>query len=134
MLPARRRPHPLAAVTALCFASATLANFLSTDWRGHALGYGIASLLLASPFAVLLAGHLTLARTWRRNAFFAAGNLLFGIAWFMASFVMRWFQPGWMGAVFLGLSLSIVAVGYLLLSREIPEAVPPPGKPTERHA
>lgn len=134
MLPAPMRPHPLAAVTALCFASATLANLLSTDWRANPVGYGIASLLLASPFAVLLAGHLTIAMTWRRNAFIAAGNLLFGIAWFMASFVMRWFQPGWTGAIFLGLSRSIVAAGYLLLSREIPEGVPPPDKVTERHA
>jgi hypothetical protein len=107
---------------------------LTTDWRGHPVGYGIASLLLASPFAVLLAGHLTIARTWRRNAFLAAGNLLFGLAWLMASFVMRWFQPGWIGAVFLGLSLSIVAVGYLLLAREIAEDVPPQSEFTGRPA
>jgi hypothetical protein len=81
----------------------------------------VAALLLASPFVVLLLGHLTLARTWRRNAFLAGGSVLFAFGWAFASFAMRWFQPGWRGAVFLGLVLALFAGVYLLLALVIPE-------------
>jgi hypothetical protein len=116
------RPHATAAITALCLAGAVGANIFTLNWRGHFLAYAGASLLLASPFAVLLAGHLTVAKTWRRSTFLAVGSVLLALAWWFASFLMRWFQPGWGGAVFFGLVLSSLAVLYILLSLVIREA------------
>jgi hypothetical protein len=91
-------PHATAAITALCLAGAVGANIFTLNWRDHFIAYAGASLLLASPFAVLLAGHLTLAKTWRRNTFLAIGSVLLALAWWLASFLMRWLQPSaWVG-------------------------------------
>jgi hypothetical protein len=116
-----QRPHATAAITALCLAGAVGANIFTLNWRDHFIAYAGASLLLASPFAVLLAGHLTLAKTWRRNTFLAIGSVLLALAWWLASFLMRWLQPGWGGAIFFGLVLSGLAALYILLSLVVRE-------------
>jgi hypothetical protein len=116
-----QRVHPLTAVTAICLVAAVAVNFFSLDRHGRDAIYLGASAALASPFAVLLIGHLTLARTWRRNAFLAMGNFVFAIGWAVASFLMRWFQPGWAGVAFFGFALSLLAGLYVLLTLVVPE-------------
>ena len=76
---------------------------------GHVFVPLAACLILASPFAVLLFGHLTLARTWRRNVFLAEGNLLFAFCWDLASFAMRWLQAGWVGQAFFGAAWHLLS-------------------------
>lgn len=121
-----QRLHPATAITALFLVAAVATNFFTLDRGGRVSPYLAGSLVLASPFAVLLAGHLTLARTWRRNAFLAGGNVLFAFGWAVASFAMRWFQPGWIGLAFFGAVLALFAGLYLLLALVIPE------KPSEQ--
>ena len=116
-----QRLHPTAAITALFLLAAVAINFFTLDRGKHVFAYLAGSLMLASPFAVLLLGHLTLARTWRRNAFLAGGSVLFAFGWALASFAMRWFQPGWVGIAIFGAVLALFAVLYLLLALVIPE-------------
>ena len=116
-----QRPHPTAAITAMCLMAAVAANFFTLDHGGRALTYFAGAFVLASPFAVLLLGHFTLARTWRRNAFLAGGSVVFAFGWAVASFAMRWFQAGWVGVLFFGVVLALLACLYLLLALVIPE-------------
>ena len=116
-----QRPHPTAAITAMCLMAAVAANFFTLDHGGRALTHFAGALVLASPFAVLLLGHFILARTWRRNAFLAGGSVVFAFGWAVASFAMRWFQPGWVGILFFGVVLALLACLYLLLALVIPE-------------
>ena len=113
--------HPAAAVTAFCLLAAVAANFFTINHGGHYLQGVAGSLMLASPFAVLLLGHLTLARRRRRNAFLAGGSIFFAFFWVVASFAMRWFQPGWFGLAFFGVVLALFAGLYLLLALIIPD-------------
>jgi hypothetical protein len=108
--------HPSAGITVALFVAATLANFLTLDWRLAPLSYAIGSTLLASPFAVLFTGHLTIAKTWRRNVFLAVGSVLFVAPWLIVSFALRWFQPGWAGIAVATAALVVLAAGYLLLA------------------
>lgn len=111
----------MSAVTFFCFIAASFGNLLTSE-RAENLGiYAIGSILLASPFLVLLAGHITLARTWRRHAFFVFGNLLLVPIWFAGSFAIRWFKPGWPGVLLVSLVLSIAAGLYVLCGRFIRE-------------
>ncbi len=73
-----------------------------------------ALLALGSPFAVLVAGHLYVSRTWRRNVLVAFFNVPIWIGWLFAAFVMWYFKPGIPGALLLGGLLSLTA-GLLLL-------------------
>jgi len=91
------RFHPLAAFTAAIFVAATVANFLTLDWRRAPISYAIGSALLASPFAVLFVAHATIARTRRRHVYLAAGTALFIFPWYVISFAVRWLQAGWPG-------------------------------------
>lgn len=116
-----QRLHPAAAITAFCLLAAIAANFFTLDHRGHHLTYFAGSLVLASPFVVLLLGHLTLARRRRRNAFLAGGSILFAFCWAVASFAMRWLQLGWVGVAFFGAILAVFAGLYLLLALIIPD-------------
>jgi hypothetical protein len=116
-----QRFHPAAPITALYLVGALAVNYFSLEHESRHATYLVAALLLASPFAVLLLAHLTLARTWKRNTFLAAGSVLFIVDWGIASFAMRWFQPGWAGAVFFGVGLTLLAGLYALLAFVIPE-------------
>jgi hypothetical protein len=116
-----RSYRPAFAFTALCFSLATAANFFTVNWWKNPIGYAMGSLILAGPFAVLLLGQARFARTWRRNAFLVLGNVIFAFLWFIASFAMRWFQPGLPGIMFFGGVLSMLSLGYASLSRCIKE-------------
>src|SRR5438067_2532406 len=108
-----RRFHPLAGITVIILVAGTLGNFFTLDWQRAPLSDGIGSLLLASPFAVLLVAHVTIARTWRRNVYFAVGSILFIVPWLFISFAMRWFHGGWAGIAVGSAALVALAVGYL---------------------
>jgi K+ transporter len=116
-----QRFHPLAGITTVILVAGTLANFFTLDWQRAPFSYGIGSLLLASPFAVLLVAHVTIARTWRRNIYLAVGSVLFIVPWLFISFAMRWFQGGWAGIAVGGAVLIVLAVGYLSLALLIGE-------------
>jgi hypothetical protein len=121
-----QRLHPATAITALFLVTAVATHFFTVDRGGRISAYLAGSLVLASPFVVLLVGHLAPARTWRRNAFLAGGNVLFAFGWAAASLAMRWLQPGWVGLAFFGAVLALFAGLYVLLALVIPE------KPSEQ--
>ncbi|WP_326405768.1 hypothetical protein [Methylibium sp.] len=74
-----------------------------------------AHVLLASPFLVLLFGHLYLCTSWRRNMALVLANLLLWCIWLFAAAVMWYFQAGWYGvAVFTPVMAGIA--GLLLLA------------------
>jgi len=116
-----QRFHPLAGITVVILVGGTLANFFTLEWHVAPLSYAISSLLLASPFAVLLFAHVTIARTWRRNVYLAVGSVLFIVPWLFISFAMRWFQGGWAGIAVGGAVLIALALGYLSLALLIGE-------------
>jgi len=113
--------HPLGAVTATLVVACVWANFVPLEWRSAPFSYAISSLLLASPFLIFLAGHLTVARTWRRNAYLAVGSVLFVVPWLFISFAMRWFHGGWAGVAVGTAIMMPLALGYLASARRIPE-------------
>jgi hypothetical protein len=104
-----KRTDVLAVIPLCFFVGATLGNFVTLNWRNNPSSYAIASAVLASPFIVLFLGHLVLARTWRKHALLIMSNLVIAAAWYLASFLMRWFQPGWFGIVFFSVVLYCVA-------------------------
>jgi hypothetical protein len=114
----------VAGITATAFAAATLVPFFYVNWRGNPLSYGLGSLMLASPFAVLFAGHVFVCRTWRRNSFLVLGILPLGFAWSLAFVAMLYFQPGWYGLFTFGVGLSLLSGLYLLASLLIREPAP----------
>jgi hypothetical protein len=78
------RFHPLAVFTAAIFVAATVANFLTLDWRRAPISYAIGSALLASPFAVFslrtplsgeLAGATSILPRERRYSFFPGNEV-----------------------------------------------------------
>ncbi len=111
----------MAAITFCCFIAAVLGNVVSSEWAKHPFAYTIGAILLASPFLVLLPGHVTMARSLQRNVFFLFGNLLLAPIWFIASFALRWFQPGWPGVLLFSFVLSGIAGLYLLCGSFIRE-------------
>ncbi|KQV45982.1 hypothetical protein [Duganella sp. Root336D2] len=115
------RFHPLAGITAIIFVTCTLANFLTLDWRSAPISNAIGSALLASPFAVLFIAHITMAKTWRRNAYLATGSILFIAPWNVISFAMRWFHGGWPGLAVACVVLITLAMGFSLTARLIRE-------------
>lgn len=116
-----QRFNPFAGISAIILVGCALANFFTLDWQLAPLSYAVSSLFLASPFAVLLFAHATIARTWRRNVYLAVGSVLFIVPWMFISFAMRWFQGGWPGIAVGGVVLIALALGYLSLALLIGE-------------
>ena len=100
------------------FHRSSAANFVTVHWRSNPTAHLLGSAMLASPFAVLAIAHFAVANGWRSHAFLLSGNLLLTFFVLVASFLMRWFQPGWAGIAFFSLLLlcigAILAVGGLV--------------------
>ncbi|MGE5866878.1 MAG: hypothetical protein ACM32J_17530 [Rhizobacter sp.] len=103
-----RPPHPLALFTALVLAAVVGLPYLQFGFSPspHLL---LSRLLLASPFAVLLAAHARLAKTFRHHVSLVCLSFPLLLGWQFAVVVMWWFRPGLWGAVVLGVLLSAVA-------------------------
>ncbi|MFC7518659.1 hypothetical protein ACFQUU_26965 [Herbaspirillum sp. GCM10030257] len=106
-----------AIVPTLFFITAIAWNLVSVNWRSDPASYLLGSSMIACPFAVLAISHLTIANGRRSHAFLLSGNLLVAVAVYFVSFLMRWFQPGWIGIAFFSVLLlclgAIWAVGGL---------------------
>ena len=120
-----RRFHSLAGITVIILIACTVANFFAMEWHRAPISYAVASVLLASPFAVLLWAHVTIAQTWRRNLYLAIGSVLFIVPWLFISFAMRWFQGGWYGIAVGSAVMIALAGGYLSLALLIGEKSSP---------
>jgi hypothetical protein len=94
-----------AIVPTLFFIASVAWNLSSVNWRSDPASYLLGSALIACPFAVLAITHITIANGWRSHAFLLAGNLLVAFAVCFASFLMQWFQPGWIGIAFFSVFL-----------------------------
>jgi hypothetical protein len=112
--------HPLASVSAASAIAAFLLPFLRFD-QPFAPQQVFAFLLLASPFFVLLLGHLYVAASWRRNVALVLANLPVWCAWLLAYVVMWYFQAGWYGVAALAPVLSVLAGLLVLASSAIRE-------------
>jgi len=109
-----RPAHVLSAIT-LSFAMIVPANqFLSMNWHENPHSYVLASVLLANPFILLLAGHLFMVKTLKQHAFLTLGNLVLWLPWSFASFLIAWFQAGWYGVIVCSLILMCMACTYLV--------------------
>lgn len=60
-----KRIHVMVVIPLCFFAGATLANILTLEWRNNPSAYVLGPAALASPFLLLLAGHLTIAKPCR---------------------------------------------------------------------
>jgi len=112
--------HPLGAVSALSFVAAVAFPFL-----GFGLPLSSPSLLaiglLASPFLVLLLGHVLAANSLRGNTVLATSNLLLWFAWLFAATAMWYFQAGWYGiAIFVPVLVALAGL-CLFVSHQVKE-------------
>ena len=106
--------HPLAALSAGSVVGAISLPFLSFGLSFTPQQFA-ALVLLASPFFVLLFGHLYLCKSWRRNTALVLANLPLWCVWLFAVTAMWYFQAGWYGvAVFAPVMAGIA--GLLLLA------------------
>jgi hypothetical protein len=95
----------LASVPTLFFIAAVALNLITVNWRSDPTLYLFGSTMIASPFAVLAIAHLTVANSWRSHTFLLSGNLVIALAVMVVSFLMQWFQPGWIGIAFFSVLL-----------------------------
>ena len=103
------------------FLYAFLFNLSLENVGARPAGSVIVSLLLATPFAVLLWGQVTMATTWKRDLYFVVGSLLMLWPSGLVSFVGRWMHMPFalaMGATFV---LCAVAAAYNVLGDAIDE-------------
>ena len=114
------RFHPLATVSALSFVMAMFLPYVVIGLRPSPMAQ-VGLLALGSPFAVLVAGHLYLTRTWRRNLLVAFFNVPVWFGWLFANVVMWYFQPGVPGALVIGTLLSFICGIFLLFLRFVRE-------------
>lgn len=119
--------HPIAGFTVLALACTTAAPVVFLLSQGAPLSSSLPPALLSAPFLLMLMGHASLCRTWRRNAFIAAGNLPLLFAWGSAIVLMWYSQAGWLGIVGFGGVLCLMVSLYLWLSLVITE--PPSPRP-----
>lgn len=114
------RLHPLAAISAVSLLGAVTLPFLHL---GVKLGAGerAAFTLLASPFVILLLGHLYLCRSWRRNAVLAVANAPLWAAWLFAVVSMWYLQAGWYGVAVFAPVMAALASACLLGARFLKE-------------
>lgn len=117
------RFHPFATVSASSFVVAMFLPYVLFGLRPSAPAQA-ALLALGSPFAVLVAGHLYLSRTWRRNLLLAFFNVPVWVGWLFATVVMWYFKPGVPGALILGALLSVAVGFFLILLRFVREPAP----------
>lgn len=103
-----------AIVPTLLFIAAVAWNLGSVNWRSDPASYLLGSALIACPFAVLAISHLTIANGWRSHAFLLTGNLLIALSVGFASFLMRWFQPGWVGIAFFSVLLFCLGATWAI--------------------
>lgn len=94
-----------AIVPMLFFIAAIVWNLTSVNWRSDPASYLLGSTMIVSPFAVLAIAHLSIAKGWRSHAFLLAGNVVISLAVWFASFLMQWFQSGWLGIAFFAVIL-----------------------------
>jgi hypothetical protein len=112
--------HPLATVSAGSAAAALLLPFLRFD-QPFAPQQVCAFLLLASPFFVLLLGHLYVAASWRRHVALVLANLPVWGAWLLAYVAMWYFQAGWYGVAVFSPAMAVLAGLLVLASSAIRE-------------
>lgn len=110
------RAHSLSIVSFLAFAAALVVPFALVRLRFTPVAI-LGVTLLASPFALLLAGHFLVPRTWWRQLVLALANVPLMFAWRFAVVAMWYFAPGLIGALVFGMALSIPAALLLFVLR-----------------
>ena len=108
------RLHPLATVSALSAVFAVLLPFVTLGVPLSASSLAAIG-LLASPFLVLLFGHLRASRSVRKNMVLAIANVPLWCAWLLVAFLMWYSQAGWYGvAVFAPLLAALAGICIFL--------------------
>jgi hypothetical protein len=114
------RLHLFVVASLASLTAALLMPWFSFGWQVTPRSVAAVA-FLASPFIVLIVGHLYLCATWRRGLLVALLNLPLWFAWSMGLVAMWYFQPGMGGAMVIGVLLSVLAGLGLLLARLIRE-------------
>ena len=103
------------------FLYAVAFNLSLENVRAHPAGSVVVSLLLATPFAVLLWGQVTMATTWKRDLYFFIGSVLMLCPFGFASFVGRWMHMPFSLVMGMTLVLCGVAAAYNVLGDALRE-------------